>query len=134
DNYRADIAAVPGSGPIRGVVATKFTGADVVYAFRDNAGATGLDIYKTTTGGWVKITYYNEVYFTAGGTGIPADGNTLTEGGVTATIKRVVLESGSWAAGTAAGRFIVTNPAGGNFSNGAATAGSVNVSLSGIQT
>ena len=134
DNYRADIAAVPGSGPVRGVVALIVSNADVVYAFRDNAGATAVDIYKSTGTGWTQVSLYNEVSFTAGGTGTPVDGNTLTQGGVTATIKRVMHQSGSFSGSTAAGRFIITNPTGGNFAAGAATAGSVGVTLSGIQT
>lgn len=134
DQYRADIAAVPGSGPVRGVFGAIFSGTDEVYAFRDTTEATSTKLYKATTSGWTEVTLYNEVSFTSGGTAEPSDGATLTKGGVTATIKRVVLESGSWASGTAAGRFIVDTPSGGNFSSGAATAGSVAVTLSGIQT
>jgi hypothetical protein len=128
--YRADILAVPGSGPIRGVV--EFN--DVVYAFRNNLGATASALYKTTASGWELVPFYNTVSFTAGGVVAPADGATLTQGGVTAVIKRVVRTSGSWAGGTAAGQFIVATPAGGNFSAAAATIGAVNVTLSGIQT
>lgn len=134
DNYRADIGAVPGSGPIRGVVAGTFGGVDTVYAFRDNAGGTAVDLYKSSTGGWVQVPFFYEVSFTAGGAGTPADGATLTQGGVTATIKRVMQQSGSWSGSTAAGRFIIEAPSGGNFAAGAATAGAVGVTLSGIQT
>lgn len=130
DIYRADIAAVPGSGNVRGVV--EF--ADTVYAFRNNAGGTAVDIYKSGATGWTQVALYKTVSFTTGGTGVPVDGNTLTKGGVTATIKRVVRTSGSWAAGTAVGKLIITTPAGGDFSAGVATAGSVNVTLDGIQT
>lgn len=64
----------------------------------------------------------------------PQDGDTLTQGAVTATIKRVMWQSGSWG-GTAAGQFVVTNPTGGNFSAGTATttSGAI-ITLSGIQT
>lgn len=134
DVYRALIGAVPGSGAIRGVVSAVISGATEVYAFRDNVGATACLMYRATTGGWSAMTFYNEVSFTAGGTAVPADGTTLTQGANTATIKRVVLESGSWAGGTAAGRFIVTTPAPGNFAAGAATIGATNVTLSGAQT
>lgn len=48
---RALIAAVPGSGPIRGVWSYK----GVVYAFRDNAGATECLMYKSTAAGWVLV-------------------------------------------------------------------------------
>src|SRR5574340_645956 len=113
DIYRADIAAVPGSGPVRGL----FLFNDILYAFRDNAGGTAVDLYKDSAAGWVNVPYYYEVSFTAG-TNAPSDGDTLTQGGVTATIKRVCTESGfdaatgAWAAGTAAGRFVIAAPSG----------------------
>lgn len=134
DVYRALIGAVPGSGPVRGVVAMTFGGVDAVYAFRNNVGATAVALYKSTAAGWVLVPFFNTVNFTAGGGATPADGATLTQGGVTATIQRVMTQSGAWA-GTAAGTFVITNPAGGNFAAGAATAtGGVTVTLSGIQT
>jgi hypothetical protein len=134
DQYRVDIAAVPGSGPVRGIFTAVFSGVDNTYAFRDNAGGTATILYKSSGSGWTLVPFYNEVSFTAGGVTAPADGATLTQGANTATIKRVVLQSGSWAAGTAAGRFIVTTPAPGNFAAGAATIGAVAVTLSGVQT
>ncbi len=130
ENYRADIGKVPGSGTVQG----GFLYNDIVYAFRANAGGAATDMYKSSASGWVQVPFYNEISFIAGGTGVPADLDTLTEGAVTSTIKRVVLESGSWASGTAAGRLVVTTPSSGNFSSGAATAGSVGITLSGVQT
>jgi len=127
DIYRALIAAAPGSGPVRGVVMYK----DVVYAFRNNTLGTALDIYKSSAAGWVNVPLYKTVSFTAGTTE-PADGATLTQGGVTAVIKRVVRSSGAWT-GSAAGRFVIATPAGGNFAAGAATIGSTTVTLSGAQ-
>lgn len=138
DVYRALIGAVPGSGPILGVVAMIFSGVDNLYAFRNNAGGTAVAIYKTSASGWTLVPFFNVISFTAGGiTGAaPADGAVLTQGGVTATIKRVVWASGLWTgAATAAGTFIITNPAGGNFAAGAATlTGGDTCTLSGIQT
>jgi hypothetical protein len=128
--YRADIFAVPGSGPIRGVV--EF--GDTVYGFRDTLAGTALAVYRSTASGWELVPFYKTVSFTGGGTTAPADGSTLTEGGVTATIKRVVLTSGDWPAGTAAGQLVITDPVGGSFSAGAATIGAVNVTLSGAET
>ncbi|HLP99220.1 MAG TPA: hypothetical protein VK149_12335 [Sideroxyarcus sp.] len=128
DIYRADITAVPGSGSVRGV----FVFNDLVYAFRDNAGATAVDLYKSSASGWVNVPYYYEVSFTAGTTA-PTEGATLTQGGVTATLKRAVLESGAWT-GSAAGRLIISAPAGGNFAAGAATIGGTTVTLSGAQS
>lgn len=134
DLYRIDILQVPGSGPIRGVVAHIIGGQDIVYAFRDNAGGTACDLYKSTVAGWVQVPFFHEVSFTVGAVATPADGATLTQGGVTATVKRVVLQAGAWT-GTASGRFVITSIAGGNFGAGAATlTGGTTVTLSGIQT
>lgn len=132
DQYRADIAAPVGSGNSLGGV--RFNG--VTYCWRNNAGGTAANLWKSSATGWQAVTLYNEVTFTAGGATQPAEGTTLTQGGVTATIKRVALTAASttWATNSAAGRFIVTNPAGGNFGAGAATIGGINVTLSGIQT
>lgn len=131
DAYRALISAVPGSGSILGV----YMFSDVLYAFRNNAGGTACAIYKSSAAGWVQVTLYNEISFTVGAVAIPADGATLTQGGVTATLKRLVLISGTFAGGNAAGRFIITNPAGGNFAAGAATlTGGVTCTLSAVQT
>lgn len=128
--YRSDIAKPVGSGPIRG----GFLYNDLVYCVRDNAGGTASNLWKQSATGWVQITLFNEVSFTAGGTATPADGATLTQGAVTATVQRVVKRSGAWT-GTAAGRFIITNPSGGNFAAGAATlSGGATATLSGIQT
>lgn len=129
DVYRADIAAVPGSGSVLGVVEYN----DTVYAFRNNAGGTACDIYKSSASGWVNVQLYKTVSFTSGGTATPADGATLTQGSYTAVIKRVVKTTGVWSSGSAAGQFIIETPTG-NFSAGAATIGAVNVTLSGIQT
>lgn len=128
DIYRADIGAVPGSGKIRGVV--YFNG--VLYAFRNNAGVTAVDIYKSTSAGWVNVPLFKTVSFTAGTT-LPADGSTLTQGGVTALVKRVAWTKGTWS-GTAEGQLIITSVAGGNFSAGSATVGSSTVTLSGVET
>lgn len=133
DIYRALIQKPPGSGPVRGLVAMAFAGVDHVYAFRDNVGATAELLYKATAAGWVMVPYYNLVAFTAGGTAVPLDGDTLTQGGVHATIKRVMWQSGAWT-GTAVGQFVVVNPTGGNFAAGAATTTSgATVTLSGGQ-
>jgi hypothetical protein len=131
DNYRTDIAAPTGSGNSLGGV--KFGG--VMYTWRDNAGGTATNVWKSTSTGWSQITLFNEISFTVGAVAIPAEAATLTQGGVTATLKRLVLTSGTFAAGSAAGRFIITNPAGGNFAAGAATlTGGVTCTLTAIQT
>jgi hypothetical protein len=97
DVYRADINPVPGSGAVLGVVGAIFAGVDYMYAFRANVGATAVDMYQSSGSGWTQVTFYNEVVFTAGGTATPADGAVLTQGGVTATVRRVVTRSGVFA-------------------------------------
>ncbi len=131
DVYRALIAVVPGSGSILGV--HQYGG--YVYAFRNNAGATAAVMHVQSASGWAEVTMFNEVSFTVGsGATTIVDGGTLTKGGVTALIKRVVVQSGSLSGGTAVGRLIIANPSGGNFSAGAATVGAGTLTLGGIQT
>lgn len=128
--YRADIAAIPGEGNVLGVI--RFGG--VTYGFRNNVGSTAAAIYKSSTSGWTAVPTGSEISFTAAGLNVD-EGDTLTQGGVTATIKRVVLTSGTFAAGTAAGRLIIHTVAGGNFAAGAATTtGAGALTLSGAQT
>lgn len=117
DNYQADITQVPGAGQILGLAVLN----DVVYAWRNNVGNTAMAIYKSSASGWTAVPLLHQISFTAGGT-VYAEGSTLTQGAVTATVKRVVLESGAWG-GTAAGRLIITAPSGGVFSAGAAAGG-----------
>lgn len=134
DTYRALIGAVPGSGAVLGVVGMVFNGLDNVYAFRANAGGSAVALYKATGTGWTLVPFFNLVSFTAGGTATPLDGDTLTQGGVTATVKRVMWQSGAWT-GSAVGQFVITAPAGGNFAAGAATTSSgATITLSGVQT
>lgn len=130
NDYRTDITTVPGSGRIRGVWWYNYT----LYAFRDNAGATAGTMWKSTSSGWSQVTFEYEVSFTAGGGATPSDGATLTQGGVTATVRRVCTKSGAWT-GTAAGTLVISVPSGGNFAAGAATmSGGVTLTLSGAQT
>ena len=104
DKYRADIAKPTGTAPIRGLVLL----AGVVYAFVDNSGDTAGEIYKSTTAGWANVALFSQISFTTG-TEAPSEGNTITQAvsGATALVKRVVLESGTWAGGNAAGRLVI---------------------------
>lgn len=103
---RGLIQAVPGSGPVRGV--WEYNGS--VYAFRDNVGGTAGAMWKSSTGGWTAVSLGHRVNFTSGGTYEVLEGDAATgaTSGATGTIRRVVLQSGTWAAGTAAGYFIVS--------------------------
>ena len=93
NDLRNDIAVVPGSGAIRGV----FVYNDVVYAFRDNAGGTAGNLYKSTITGWQQVTFGNEIQFTAA-TGQINAGDTITGGtsGATALVVIPMLRAGSW--------------------------------------
>lgn len=132
DNYRADIAKPTGTGPIRGVW---YYNGDI-YCFRDNNAtpATSCGMWKATTGGWTAVSLGTEVQFTTGSVAEPVDGATLTQGGVTATVRRVVTRTGTWT-GTAAGTFVITGLAGGHFAAGAASlSGGATVALTGVET
>lgn len=119
ERYRASIGAVPGSGPVLGVVAFRGT----VYALRNNGGGTAAALYKSSATGWQAVALPHQVAFTSGSGAMPAEGATITKGAVSAVVKRVVTESGDWLAGSAAGRFIIDAPTGGSFTAGALTAG-----------
>lgn len=130
DVYRADITAVPGTGEILGI---KYFGGSL-YAIRNNAGGTAADWYKSSGTGWTAVTFGEEVAFTNANTGV-GEGDTLTKGGVTATISRVVVQTGSLGSGVNTGRLIITGRSGGNFSAGAATTtGAGALTLSGAQS
>ena len=103
DNYRADIIAVPGTGSILGVA--YYNG--VCYAWRLTS------MYKSTAGGWVAVTLGKELSFNTGTAAI-VDGNTVTgaTSGATGVVARVVLQSGTFASGNAAGRLILSSSTG----------------------
>lgn len=107
--YRALIAAVPGTGSVLGVVEYN----DVTYAFRETAGAALL--YKSTAGGWSLVPMLKELSFTSGGGAYEVVvGNTITgaTSGATGIVRKVVLKSGTWGAGTAAGKFMIDTQVG----------------------
>ncbi len=147
NRYRAFIGKPAGSGALLGVVSAVFNGVRKVYAFRNATDGLTAKLYVATQIGtswqfagvqpsaWNEVVLDYEVRFTGGGAGTPVDGNHLVQGSADWPIQRVVLESGSWLAGTANGRFIIRipNPFF-NFVAGAATAGGVHVVLAGIQT
>lgn len=104
DEYRSDIAAVPGSGNILGV----WFFNDIDYAFRNNSGATAAALYKSSSSGWTAVALGLELAFTSGGTTEIVEGEEIVGAlsGTKATLTRVMLQTGTWAAGTAAGKFI----------------------------
>lgn len=129
DVYRALIAAVPGSGPVRGVVQLN----DKTYAFRNNAGGTACVIHVSSTSGWTAVSLGEQVLFSNANVSVN-EGDTLTQGGVTAIVQRVIVETGSLASGTNTGRLTITSRSGGNFAAGAATSsGGGALTVSGAQ-
>lgn len=108
--YRADIAAVPGSGDILGIWMLGSTR----YAFRNTADGTAAKMFKSSAAGWVEVALGLEMSFTSGGTYEIAEGDVITgaTSAATATITRVCLQSGSWAGGDAAGRLIFASQTG----------------------
>ena len=93
NDRRADIQAVPGSGPIRGLCYL----ADVLYAFRDNVGGTAGAIYKQSNSGWTSVPLGNEIQFTSA-VGEIFVGDAITGGtsGATGVVQAVLLRSGTW--------------------------------------
>jgi hypothetical protein len=127
DIRRALIAPVPGSGPILGVALY----AGTVYAFRNKAGDAEAGMYGSSASGWVEVAMGEEISFSDANSDV-AEGDTLTQGGVTATVARLMVETGSLASGTNTGRMVITGLAGGTFAAGAATStGSGALTLSG---
>lgn len=134
DVLRSRIGPPPGSGRILGVASLVTNGIRTVYSWRNNAAGTAAVLYRSSASGWVAVPLYHEVRFTHGGQTIPLDGAILTQGSVNATVKRVVLESGDWLNGTAAGRLIVTTPTPSAFLAGEALLDEISVTLTGPQT
>lgn len=129
DWLRQFIGKVPGyqQTPVRGVAVLY----GVVYAWRD-FDATTQRVYKATTGGWVEVPLLQRVDFTAG-TVEPAEGATITKGGVTATVRRVVAQAGDWSPGSPASGWLIISGASGTFTAGALGAGGT-LTLSGAQS
>ncbi len=128
--YLSDIASVPGSGAVRGVHI--YNGS--VYAFRDNVGATACVMHKATAIGWSAVDLGEVVAFSNANVSV-GEGDTLTQGGVTATVSRLFVETGSLASATNTGRMFISGRSGGNFAAGAATStGGGALTLSGAQT
>lgn len=126
--HRAYVQTVPGAGPIRGL--QYYEGA--LYAWRNTADNSQCAIYKSSPTGWQAVSLGTSINFTAG-SGSILEGQTLTRGGVTSTILRVVIRSGSTGAGTAAGTLAIGSPTGTYTAGAATTSGGGSLTLSGAQ-
>lgn len=130
DWQRALIGKVPGldGTPVRGCAVLYGT----LYAWRDY-DVSIQKVYKATTAGWVEVPMLKRIAFTNGTTEY-AEGSTLSKGGVTATVKRVVAQKGDWSGGSPAeGWLIISDMTGGPFTAGVAGGGGV-VTLSGPES
>jgi hypothetical protein len=105
DAARALIQPVPGSGPVRGVLRM----GDIQYAVRDNITGTAGVLHKATPAGWVAVNLGYAVDWTSGGTYVVKPGDTITgaSSGATAIVRKVVMQSGGYTAGDAAGYFVL---------------------------
>ena len=100
DEYRSDIAAVPGEGSVWG----GFTLEGTKYAIRNHTGGATAKLFKATAAGWSEVTLGREIAFNSGSTEI-SEGDTITgaTSAATATVERVQVTGGTWGGGDAAG-------------------------------
>lgn len=100
NDYRSDIEAVPGEGPIRGVA--YFNGD--VYAWRNAVGNGEMAIWKSSSSGWAAVNLGYELFFDTG-SGAITSGQTVTgaTSGASAEVVHVVVQSGDWTTSDAAG-------------------------------
>ena len=106
NQIREDQGGAPGSGVICGAFQFKSTR----YCLRNNDLGMAQVLYRGSANGWTAVPLFREVIFTDGGAIPPRDDVMLTQGGKTATVKRVVTEAGQWTGNNASGRLIVTTP------------------------
>lgn len=106
DALRADITAVPGAGPVLG----DWHYGGKWYAFRNNTLQTAAAMYVAEAAGWTLVPLGREISFTSGGTYEVKAGDTIVGETSTATgvVSRVILVSGTFAAGNAAGRIFIS--------------------------
>jgi hypothetical protein len=104
------ITAVPGSGPVRGVLWF----ADKLNAWRDNAAATLGVLHHSSAAGWTATGLGTQIRFTLGGPYQPSPGDAIVgdQSGATATIRYVALDDGAWATSDASGILILDNVTG----------------------
>lgn len=77
-------------------------------------------MYKSSSSGWTEVSLGRKLSFENGSTEFVA-GETVSQGSTVAVVRIVIVTSGTWSGGNAAGYFTITNLSGGNFSAGAIT-------------
>ncbi len=132
ETARALITEVPGEDGVLGTC--RYAGDQ--YAWRNDTGGATAKMFKSTSSGWSEVVPGETINFVSGVTAFVA-GETLSGGASseTATIERVILQSGAWD-GSAIG-YIVISSASGAFSNpetitsvsGSATSSSTNEAI-----
>jgi hypothetical protein len=106
---RSLIEAVPGEGPIRGVAV--YNG--VMYAIRDNLGATAGVLHRAGPNGWEPIVPGERLFFTEGKIS-PAVGAVIEglDSGALGVVRRIVVTSGDWTTHNANGYLILSDVSG----------------------
>ena len=112
DSYRADILPPTGSGGVLGVF--RHPTGTTRFCFRNATDGLSAKLWGESASGWVEVDLGEELSFTSGGVTEIAAGDTITgaTSTETATVEVVILLSGTWAGGDAAGRFILSGQSG----------------------
>ena len=113
DNYRADIAVVPGANQVRGA----WQRLGDAYAVRDNVGVTAGILHKASATGWTTtgVTMGVTLRFNTGTTEF-FEGDTLNgAGGASGTVHRIILNGGSVAWDGSGEGYVVLTGVTGNF-------------------
>lgn len=108
---RAAITAVPGQGPVRGVL--WFDGK--LHAWRDNVGETAAILHQSSSNGWSVPDLGSNMLFSAAGPYELADGDVITGqiSGATATVRTVAVDAlGYWDQSNATGTLVLDNVTG----------------------
>ncbi len=102
---RSLIQKVPGTGPVRGIGML----SGVAYAWRNNVDETACVMHRATATGWQEVDLGARLDFTSAGTYEIAEGDVIegATSGATATVKRVVVQDGSFSGGDAEGYLVV---------------------------
>lgn len=104
------VAAVPGSGAVRGVV---WYGGKL-NAWRDNADGSAGVLHHSSADGWTETDLGTSLAFTDGGPYeiVPGDVITGDQSGASATVRYVGLDTGDWAGSDAAGTLVLDDVSG----------------------
>lgn len=131
---RALIQAVPGSGPVRGVL--WYDGK--LSAWRDNVGATAGILHHSTAAGWSAANLGRLLTFDSGAVEIEAGDAILGSiSGATANVRSVAVDAGTdWGGATAAAGTLVLDAVVGAFQDGdiLSVAGVVSATATGADT